>query len=113
MTVAITSIICCLIQYAIVGKEFKAQFEEGGEMLPAMGKREEQIQFFTKIFLFQLGDLSFLLELAQCLVHFLGQFRLLLIDKSISRKRLVSEVGQLILKLPIRCILGSYILLVG
>ena len=49
MTVAITSIICCLIQYAIVGKEFKAQFEEGGEMLPAMGKREEQIQFFKWI----------------------------------------------------------------
>lgn len=49
ITVAITSIICCLIQYPIVGKEFKAQFEEGGEMLPAMGKREEQIQFFSFI----------------------------------------------------------------
>ena len=45
-TVTITSWICCFLQYLIVGKEFKAQFEEGGEMLPAMGKREEQIQFF-------------------------------------------------------------------
>lgn len=45
-TVTITSWICTFLQYLIVGGAFKKQFAEGGEKIPAMGKREEQIMFF-------------------------------------------------------------------
>lgn len=44
-TVTVTSLICCFLQYLIVGKSFKAQFAEGGEKLPAMGSRAEQMVF--------------------------------------------------------------------
>lgn len=44
-TVTVTSLICCFLQYLIVGKAFKAQFAEGAEKLPAMGARAEQVLF--------------------------------------------------------------------
>ena len=44
-TVTVTSLICCFLQYLIVGKAFKAQFAEGAEKLPAMGARSEQVLF--------------------------------------------------------------------
>lgn len=47
-TVFVTSMICTCIQYPLVGKSFKAQFT-GGEALPAMGKRSEQLIFWTWI----------------------------------------------------------------
>ena len=47
-TVFVTSMICTCIQYPIVGSLFKKQFS-GGEKLPAMGKREEQVQFWKWI----------------------------------------------------------------
>ena len=44
-TVTVTALICCVLQYLIVGKAFKAQFAEGAEKLPAMGARSEQVLF--------------------------------------------------------------------
>jgi hypothetical protein len=46
-TVTITSLICCFLQYLIVGGEFKKQFTEGGQKLPDMGPREVQVVFPT------------------------------------------------------------------
>lgn len=34
VTVTVTSLICCFLQYLIVGGEFKKQFTEGHEKLP-------------------------------------------------------------------------------
>ena len=44
-TVTVTSLICCFLQYLIVGGEFKKQFTEGHEKLPCMGARAEQVVF--------------------------------------------------------------------
>ena len=44
-TVTVTSLICCFLQYLIVGGEFKKQFTEGHEKLPCMGARTEQVIF--------------------------------------------------------------------
>ena len=46
-TVTITSWICTFLQYLIVGGEFKKQFKEGGHKIPEMGKREEQVIFWS------------------------------------------------------------------
>lgn len=47
-TVFVTAMICTCIQYPLVGSMFKKQFN-GGEQLPEMGRREQQIQFWSWI----------------------------------------------------------------
>ena len=44
-TVTVTSLICCFLQYLIVGKTFKAQFAKNGKKLPPMDSREKQLIF--------------------------------------------------------------------
>ena len=47
-TVFVTSMICTCIQYPIIKKAYRSQFN-GGEKLPSMGLRSEQIAFWRWI----------------------------------------------------------------